>query len=64
LQIAVIGRQKGFELGHGLALSDRYVPLMTWVNGTLMARPRVSRYGSVVTLATGRSAILANLAVS
>jgi hypothetical protein len=38
LQIAVIGRQTGAELGGGLAASDRDVPSVTSVNGTLMAR--------------------------
>ena len=38
VQIAVIGRQAGAELGGGLAARDRDVPMMTWVNGTLMAR--------------------------
>src|SRR5260221_10466725 len=37
LQIAVIGRQTGAELGSALAASDRGVPAMTRVNGTLMA---------------------------
>jgi GNAT superfamily N-acetyltransferase len=38
LQIAVIGRQMGGELGGGLTANDRDVPTVTGVNGTLMAR--------------------------
>jgi hypothetical protein len=40
LQIAVISRQMGAELGGGLAASDRDVPPITRANGTLMARRR------------------------
>ena len=38
LQIAVVGRQKDVELGGSLAASDRDVPQMTRVNGTLMGQ--------------------------
>ena len=38
LQIAVIGPQTGTELGGSLAVSNRDMPPMTRLNGTLMAR--------------------------
>ena len=38
LQIAVIDRRTGTELGNGLAASNRDVPPMTRANGMLMAR--------------------------
>jgi len=38
LQSDVFSRVSGLDLGNRLSLSDRYVPLRTGGNGTLMAR--------------------------